>query len=225
MEKIIFVTGTDTGVGKTLLTASLVYHLRQKGIDALGMKPFCSGRRQDVKVIQSVQDARLSDEEINPFYFSEPVAPLVATRKSRQKTPLEQVVQHVHWVADKCERLVVEGSGGLMVPLGEGYTVADLIESLGCAAVVVARNKLGTINHSLLTIRELQSRGLPSLKVVLMNAQTSDLSSTTNLKILRELLAPIRVFKMPFLGSNPLCFKALKNNHKKIKKVLAQIVD
>jgi len=225
LGKIIFVTGTDTGVGKTLLTVSLVWHLRQGGIDAVAMKPFCSGGRQDVDAIQSVQEGRLSDEEANPFYFSEPVAPLVAARQRGQQILLGQVVNHVHRMTDQCERLIVEGSGGLLVPLGEDYTVADLIGHLHCEVVVVGRNKLGTINHTLLTVRELQSRAVSNVKVVLMNGQTGDASKATNLKVLRELLAPVPVFNLPYLGPNPLRLSALKNNRKKIKKVLAQIVD
>lgn len=225
MDKIIFITGTDTGVGKTLLTVSLVYHLRQRGIDALGMKPFCSGSRYDVKAIQSVQNARLPDDAINPFYFSETVAPLVSAQKHRRKVELKDAIGRIHWVADKCERLVIEGSGGVMVPLGEGYTVADLIAKLSCSVVVVARNRLGTINHTCLTVGELQSRGLPNPKTVLMDGKAADVSSTSNLRVLRHLLAPVPVFNVPFLGPNPLRVSTLRNNHKKIKKVLAQIVD
>ena len=225
MAKIIFVTGTDTGVGKTLLTALLVYDLRQRGIDALGMKPFCSGGRQDVKSIQSVQDGSLADEEINPFHFRQPVAPLVAARKRGQTISLGHVTERVWCLADKCERLIVEGSGGLLVPLGKGFTVADLIERLHCEVVVVGRNKLGTINHTLLTVKELQSRAVSKLKVILMIGNATDVSTATNVMILRELLAPLPVFNIPFLGPNPLRLNALKNNYKKLKKVLAQIVD
>ena len=79
--KIIFITGTDTGVGKTLLTALLLHHLRQTGVHALAMKPFCSGGRADVRLLQSLQRGELSDAEMNPFYFAEPIAPFVAAKK------------------------------------------------------------------------------------------------------------------------------------------------
>lgn len=177
-----------------------------------------------MQAIQSVQSARLSDEEINPFYFPEPVAPLIASRKRGQKILLRQVSKHICRLADACERLIVEGSGGLLVPLGEGYTMADLIERLPCEVLIVGRNKLGTINHTLLTTKELRSRGVSRLKVILMNGQTSDASMGTNLEILHELLAPVPVFGMPFLGPDPLRLKVLKRNHKKLKKVLAQIL-
>src|SRR2546426_834034 len=82
VAKILFVTGTDTGVGKTLVVASLLYHLRQRDVSALAMKPFCSGSRADVQLLQRIQDGAVTNEEANPFYFREPVAPLVAARKT-----------------------------------------------------------------------------------------------------------------------------------------------
>src|SRR5438477_7771150 len=83
-SKIIFITGTDTGVGKTVLTACLLDHLLKSGVDAIAMKPFCSGNREDVELFQAIQEHRLSDAAINPFYFADPVAPLVAARKERR---------------------------------------------------------------------------------------------------------------------------------------------
>src|SRR5581483_3100804 len=79
--RILFITGTDTGVGKTLLTAMLLHHLRVAGRRTLAMKPFCSGGRDDVELLHALQDGELTADEINPFYFSEPTAPLVALRR------------------------------------------------------------------------------------------------------------------------------------------------
>src|SRR5205823_6159208 len=84
-RRAIFITGTDTGVGKTVLTACLLHHLLQSGMDVLAMKPFCSGSRADVDLLQALQGSRLPDQEMNPFYFSDPVAPLVAARQARRK--------------------------------------------------------------------------------------------------------------------------------------------
>ena len=80
LAKTIFITGTDTGVGKTVLTGLLLHHLREKGVRALAMKPFCSGSRRDVKLLKALQNSELTDDEINPYYFKEAVAPLVAAR-------------------------------------------------------------------------------------------------------------------------------------------------
>ena len=201
-QKIIFVTGTDTGVGKTLLTALLLRHLRQTGVRALAMKPFCSGGRGDVELLQSIQPGELADHEANPFYFKEPIAPLVAAKSHRQVIRLAKVLQSIRKVEKKCDVLLVEGSGGLLVPLGDGYNVADIIVRLNCRVIVAARNQLGTINHTLLTIQALRSRGIPAaaLAVVLMSGPKPDASSRDNHAVLSSLIHSIPVLKFPFFG-------------------------
>jgi dethiobiotin synthetase len=233
--KIVFITGTDTGVGKTLLTALLLYRLRASGSRALALKPFCSGGRADAQLLNALQDGDVTLNEINPFYFPEPVAPLISARKHRRRISLNQVTHHIHSIASRASTLsagvpdrsliknsklriknylFIEGSGGLLVPLGQYYTVCDLISELDCEVIIVARNKLGTINHTLLTVQALRSspRGAShsppatrhsSLKVVLMDPATPDASCSTNPAILTELLAPTPVIQMPFLG--PRC--------------------
>ena len=99
MSRIIFVTGTDTGVGKTLLTASLLHYLRQAGVNALAMKPFCSGGTGDVDLLQQIQGAEHPAEEINPFYFPEPVAPYVAARWQRRRIGMDSVLLAVRRLA------------------------------------------------------------------------------------------------------------------------------
>ena len=150
-KRIIFVTGTDTGVGKTLLTGLLLYHLRQRGCHALAMKPFCSGSRADTEFLRAVQDGELTSDEVTPFFFAEPLAPLVAARKHRRTIRLKEVVRRIRRLSDRCECLLIEGIGGLLVPLGEGFTVRDLVARLGCEVIIVSRNRLGTINHTILT--------------------------------------------------------------------------
>src|SRR6185503_594355 len=98
MTRTIFVTGTDTGVGKTVFAASLVYFLRRQGFNALAMKPFCSGPRDDVMELQSVQRGVLSADEVNPFYFHAPVAPLVVLRQARRNIPLKEVLRKIRHV-------------------------------------------------------------------------------------------------------------------------------
>ena len=240
--KIIFITGTDTGVGKTLLTALLLAHLRGSGCKALAMKPFCSGTvsgLSDVEVLRQLQADELEPHQINPFFFPEGLAPLVAARRHNMKIPFSLVLQKIKEVAKRCDILLIEGAGGLLAPLGEGYTLADLIRKLGGMVIVTARNQLGTINHTLLTVKFLQKissesgrkqRVRPSviqslgIKVVLMNAASSpELSSRSNGQILSELLAPVPVFTVPFLGRNPSRLRVVRNLAKKLKRTLAQI--
>ena len=229
--KILFITGTSTGVGKTLLTALLLHHLREAGIRAAAIKPFCSGGTQDVCLLRQIQDRELPESEVSPFYFKEPVAPLVAERIHKEFIRLPEVLAHVRKVAASCEVLLVEGSGGLMVPLGEGYFVADVISSLACGVIVVASNQLGTINHTLLTVKHLQTlkrfakNGVGDLKVVLMDRSCRDESSISNEAVLRELLAPVPLVKVPFLGRNTCSVGMVKKNGRKIAKTLASIFD
>ena len=192
---------------------------------ALAMKPFCSGGTADVELIQAIQGADPSQDEVNPFYFREPVAPLIAARKRRQRVRLSQVLKAIAHMEKRCDSLIIEGSGGLLVPLGENFTVGDVIANLECDVVVVGKNKLGTINHTLLTIEALRARSVTRLKVVLMGQSFSDSSARSNPTILDETLANIRVFSLPYLGAGAASAGALKRNVRKIKKTLARIAD
>jgi dethiobiotin synthetase len=223
-SRIIFITGTDTGVGKTLLTGLLLQHLRQNGCHALAMKPFCSGSRADTKFLQAVQDCDLTLDEITPFSFPEPLAPLAAGRKRHRTIRLPEALRQIKRVSDRCPCLLIEGIGGLLVPLGEGFTVRDVIAKLGCEVVVVSPNQLGTINHTLLTVEALQHIGITQLKTVLMSSRKQVFSAPSNRGILTEMLAPVPVLPVHFLGGNLLRLGALKRSAKIIKKTLAQIL-
>ena len=198
---ITIVTGTDTGVGKTVLTGLLVFYLRRTGIDAVALKPFCSGSRADARHLRSMQDNALTLDEINPFFFREPLAPLVAARKHRRKISLERVVSFIQ--SHEREHVIVEGAGGLLTPLGEGFTILDVARELGASLIIVAPNKLGVINQTLLTLRAVEGRA----QVVLMRQRRQDASAKSNCTILEELIAPNQVFDFPFLKPRDNPFK------------------
>ncbi len=234
MSKIIFITGTDTGVGKTLLTGLLLVHLRELGKRALAIKPFCTGGRADAELLYSLQGGELTLDQINPFYFPEPLAPLVAARIHRRSISLAGVLQHIqqlqrlHPTPDpRHSTLLIEGAGGLLVPLGEGYTWANVLKKLACRVIVVSANRLGTINHTLLTVGALQAVDIKELSVVMMRVMTPGCSTPDtrrNPGVLAELLAPVPIHQIPFLGPNAPQPGTLKKNQKKIKKVLARIL-
>lgn len=280
--KIIFITGTDTGVGKTVLTALLLSHLRSRGCHALAMKPFCSGSQDgvtDVDILHKVQGQALATHEINPFFFPEPLAPLVAARRHRLRITLDEVLQRIRSVIDKhlfpievpdrrvkakarrtskIERvLLIEGAGGLLAPLGEGFNLLDIIFGTASSVMkaqgsgsknrvssvqtlITARNQLGTINHTLLTVHALQTRFVEKSSshvsrskfqevcagsVVLMNPERTDESSSSNPQILAELVAPIPVHSIAFLGDRPLDQGCFENNVKKLRKNLNEILN
>ncbi|MEI7731310.1 MAG: dethiobiotin synthase [Verrucomicrobiota bacterium] len=200
MGKIIFITGTDTGAGKTVLTALLLGYLRGRGRAALAVKPFCSGDRADVALLQQFQPGTLTEDEVNPWFFRQPVAPLVALRKAGKDVRLQAVLAHIHAVAKGCECLLVEGSGGLMVPLGEGYTVLDLINRLQCPVLLAAQNRLGCINHICLSLSVLKSVAGADGAVVLMGTKIPDVSTRTNRQLIAEKSGKFPVFTLPYLG-------------------------
>jgi dethiobiotin synthetase len=222
--RLLFITGTDTGVGKTLLTGLTLTHLRRSGCHALAVKPYCSGGRGDATLLSALQDHELPMGELNPFFFPEPVAPLVSARWHRRSISLARAVTAIKRVARRCECLLIEGSGGLLVPLGEDYTVLELIEALEPEVIVAARNKLGTLNHTLLTVRALQSLKL-RLKVVLMNSGAKDVSCRANAAVLAEWLAPVPFLEIPFLGSKCRTPAAVRTAAARLGETLGRIVE
>jgi dethiobiotin synthetase len=222
-RNIVFITGTDTGVGKTVLTALLLGYLRQQGCRALAMKPFCTGSRDDVELLYHCQEGELSRDEINPFHFTEPIAPLAAARLHGRTIALREACRVVTAISSRCDWLLVEGCGGLMVPLGRGYLLADWIAALSSPILMVAPNKLGVVNHSLLTIKALLASGSNLIQPVLMGQRVPDFSCRTNLPLLGELLAPIPWFEVPYLGDSTFDSKGLASSIKKTKKVLARV--
>ena len=225
--KILFITGTDTGAGKTVLTALLLAHLRSQGVNALAMKPVCTGPRSDVRLLQSLQPGELNDDEMNPFWYKAPVVPIVAARKCRKKPTqlcLENAVQRLR---ERCDILLVEGAGGLMVPLANKLTWEGIIKSLKCPVLVAAKNQLGVINHGLLTINRLQTIGVRHFGFCLIDhARVSKNGSVEaeNLGILREFSRKCPVLNIPYLGDGRISLVSIEATQKKIKKSLAQIL-
>ncbi len=200
MGTIVFVTGTDTGVGKSLITALMVHLARSSGLSAMAMKPFATGDLSDAKLLQMAQEGALTLEEITPYFFKKPVAPLVACQLEGRRISKTAVLRKIRAIQAKCEVLFVEGCGGILVPLGKEFSILDLIEELECHLLVVAADRLGTINHTLLTVNALQSRGLRPLGVLLSDVGEGDSSTGENGVVLSGLLGGIPVFELPFFG-------------------------
>jgi dethiobiotin synthetase len=173
----IFITGTDTNVGKTMVAAALAWLMRRKGIDVGVMKPFATAQKifskryksTDAAILAKAAQVHDSDQEINPFFYMVPAAPLVAARIVNQSTPsIADSVKAFHKLASKHDFMIVEGVGGIMVPLtGEAY-VADLARDLKLPTIIVASSRLGTLNHILLTIKICRDYDL-SIQGVIIN--------------------------------------------------------
>jgi dethiobiotin synthase len=188
------------------------------------MKPFCSGTRADVGVFRALQGRALVTEEINPYFFSAAVAPYAVLRGKALNVPLAEVIGRIATIKERCDVLLIEGVGGLMVPLGHGYFVLDLIAALGCEVLLGARNKLGTINHTLLSTRALRSVGVEEIKVVLCGISKPDDSCKSNQQILEELIPAVPVLALPYLGGRASSARAVTKSEKKIRKTLARLL-
>ncbi len=184
----LLVTGTDTGIGKTWVSALLVEELRKKGRSAVGLKPVLSGSREDAERLWQANGGTIDLDVINPWWFQTPVAPLVASRIEGKSLELDSLVAHIHQIRDAHDFTVVEGVGGWEVPMGEGFSFPDYAKALGFPVLVVAANWLGTLNHTLLTVKAVQAAGLECLGVVLNHLEAErDIAATTNRMILEEL--------------------------------------
>lgn len=223
MKYCCFITGTDTGAGKTLLSGLLLAHLRAKGIRALAMKPFCTGNRRDARFLNALQENELSDNEINPYFFPEAVAPALAAKRHRIRIRIEEVHRAIDCIARRCEYLIIEGAGGLLVPINELHTIEDILVPLKPRVCVAARNRLGVINHVLLTFYRLRQAGIERVKVVLMGTRHQDLASKTNAMLISQYIGRENVVCIKYLGLNASSIRRCKENAIFFKKALDHI--
>lgn len=200
-----FITGTDTGVGKTVVTAALAAKLRAEGYDVVALKPFATGattvegRRVslDTLFIEQAAESGETVEALTPVLLDAPLAPAVAARLEGRTVKLQPVVDHCRCVAARHDVVLVEGVGGLIVPLNEDVLVADFAAALGLPVIVVARPGVGTLNHTALTVEYARSRGLHVAGIVISGypespgiaekTNPSEIERLTGLRILATL--------------------------------------
>ena len=238
--KTIFVTGTDTGVGKTTVSAGLAAFLSvKKGFDVGVMKPFESGMSKSENLV--TRDAALlkfasgtSDtlEQITPYRFEAPLAPQPAAELEHVSIDISVITEAFERMKKSHDILVVEGAGGVLVPITKDFFYADLIRLLNIPVLVVARLGLGTINHTLLTVNYLQSAGVSVVGVALNNVDGSmDEATRTNPEILSQYLSVPVVGILPYLeGCQPDSkmdrefFADMFTKYVKTEKVLSALV-
>ena len=196
-----FITGTDTGVGKTVLTALLARHLRNSGVAVAALKPVCSGDREDGRTLYRVLNGTLTLDEINPWYFRAPLAPVLAARRDRKCVKLAHVLVHVRSIRERFEVVLVEGAGGLLSPLGHDFNARDLIAALRATPIVVCPNRVGAVNQALLVMEALPRAAAKCAQLVLMSAPRPDSASRTNARLLAEFLGAKRVHLFPRLAA------------------------
>lgn len=164
-----FVTGTDTGVGKTYVAAMLLRGLAARGLRAAGFKPVATGcratpeglRSGDAEILRAASNVRFDYAESNTHAFELPIAPHLAARQLGVRLDARDLAARCRAFVGRCDAVIVEGIGGWLVPLNDTESVADLARLLGLPVVVVVGLKLGCINHALLTFRAVREAGLP----------------------------------------------------------------
>jgi dethiobiotin synthetase len=198
VKRIIVITGTDTGVGKTVLTAWLTAHLCAQGTNVAALKPLCSGGREDARLLHRALDGVLTLDEINPWHFRAPLAPLLAARKERKRVQLAAVIAHIRAIARRFDTVLVEGAGGLLSPLGENFSTRELIVALRAEVIIVGRNQLGVVNHLRVTLETLPPSYAAKTKVALMSPPRTTHASRTNPELIREFIRPAPLVILPW---------------------------
>jgi dethiobiotin synthetase len=200
MTSRFFVTGTDTGVGKTQVSAALLATLAARGHRPFAFKPCESGGTEDGETLWAAAGAWQAKDSVCLYRLEAPLAPAIAARLEKKRVDWKRLLSGFRALGDGPG--VVEGAGGLFVPMGEGFDVVDFAQALKLPVVLVARATLGTINHTTLSLHELLRRKLRVAGVVLSHATPgADLASKTNRAELQR-----RFPRVPFFG--PVRFEA-----------------
>jgi dethiobiotin synthetase len=187
-HKGAFITGTDTGVGKTWLACHLAAQLRAQGLKVGVFKPAESGSGGDALKLKRASGCPLPLTLIRPYHFKQPLAPAVAARQEGQRVALSRLRAAFRQIQAVSDLVLIEGAGGLLVPYAPRLDGAVLAKALGLPLLIVARKKLGTINHSLLTVEAARRRRLKVLALCLSGkAPAQDPSVRHNAAVIRQL--------------------------------------
>ena len=196
MAKGVFITGTDTGAGKTHFSCLLLRSLRAAGVDAVGFKPFCCGERDDAERIYEACDGAVELALINPIWLRVPAAPYTAALVENRALDVATALDAYQTLRSRHAYVVVEGAGGWRVPLTDQMCLSDFAAQLALPVVVVVANRLGALNHTQLTVDSIAARGSVCAGVVLNEPDRAepDTARITNRGVLEHLLA------VPVLG-------------------------
>ena len=197
--KSIFITGTDTDVGKTYITAGLAVTLRKMGIDIGVMKPFAAGNAQkngfkseDVEILS--KSAQVTDPEnlVNPQFFPISASPYTAWKKLKIKPKIPTILKSFKKLSHLHEMLLIEGMGGVMTPILKDYYIANLIKEMKIPTIIVTRSKVGTVNHTIMTVKFCEKFKIPIKGIIINNFDKgypvkqlkNDLEGLTGVKVL-----------------------------------------
>ncbi|OGS93757.1 MAG: dethiobiotin synthase [Gallionellales bacterium GWA2_59_43] len=196
-----FVTGTDTGVGKTLISCALLHAFAARGRSVVGMKPVAAGcddgMHEDVRQLRAASSVLAGLGQINPYSFVQPVAPHLAARFAGIRISLNRILEAYSELSAQADIVIVEGAGGFRVPLNDEQDSADMVQQMNIPVVLVVGMRLGCLNHALLTVEAIAARGL-TLAGWVANVVDSDMAMLDeNIAALKQRIAA------PLLGIAP----------------------
>ena len=198
--RYVVITGSDTGVGKTVLTAWLTRRLRAEGVNAVALKPICSGGRADARALHRANGRALGLDEVNPWHFPAALAPILAARRAGRRIQLDQVMTWIRTVSSAHEMVLMEGAGGLLSPLGEGFDTRDLIRELSAIPVVVVPNRLGAVNQARLVIEALPAPARPKALGVFAAVCGAGTAARWNPSLLQEHFPGLPLTLLPWVA-------------------------
>jgi dethiobiotin synthetase len=187
----LFITGTDTGVGKTYVSALLVRALREAGVDAVGMKPICCGDRDDAEELYEASGGAAPLGDINPVWLRTPAAPYTASIIENRQIDVALIRESFARLRSKHQALLVEGAGGWRVPITRDYFMSDLAAEFGLPVAIVVANRLGAINHTVLTVEAILAANLKCAGVILnevLALEGDQIATATNRSVIETLV-------------------------------------
>jgi dethiobiotin synthetase len=228
MARGLFVTGTDTGVGKTVVACALIRGFAAQGYRVVGMKPVAAGdiidtpdgrMNEDVARLRAAGNVDAPLAEINPYCFDAPIAPHIAAAREGRSIDLDVIVQRYTALAARADVVVVEGAGGFLVPLNERQDFSDLARRLALPVVLVVGMRLGCLNHALLTQAAIRACGLTFEGWVANRIDPEMAVATENVDSLRRLI------KAQFLGETPHSLSCAEDGYPQAAPILFEFAD
>ena len=204
-----FVTGTDTGVGKTLITAALLHALAKTGLRVTGMKPIAAGAElidgelwnEDVAMLAAASNTKLPRELTTPYLLREPAAPHIAAQLEHVPLDMQHLLDCYQKIAQQSDCVIVEGVGGFCVPINDACDTADLAVQLGLDVIMVVGLRLGCINHALLTAEAIKARGLNLVGWVANQIDINMSHQEANLQTLEQRLPAPLIGVVPWMAA------------------------
>lgn len=209
MHNSFFITGTDTNIGKTVMTCALIEHFKNKGHIVNAMKPVAAGEdiinglkiNPDVEKFTVVNSTKIPLKVINPYSFDEAIAPHIAANRNNKEVNLDYIKKQFLILQNKSEYLFVEGAGGYLVPLNESKTISDLISYLDIPIILVVGIRLGCINHTMLTVESIKNNNQQIFGWIANTVESDMEGNSENLDYLKKNINAPLIGNVPFLNN------------------------